>query len=102
MVKAHSERSALLFHNLQLNLTAFKRSELQNLCRTPVIKLHCIIFVNMETRIEKAKGIENNVYENALALRQEVFVEEQKVDKRLEVDGEDNNSMHYIVFYNWI
>lgn len=39
-------------------------------------------------------------FDLALAIRTEVFVKEQKVDARLEFDGQDPDAIHYLAFYN--
>lgn len=39
-------------------------------------------------------------FDLALAIRTEVFVKEQKVDARLEFDGQDSDAIHYLAFYN--
>lgn len=39
-------------------------------------------------------------FDLALAIRTEVFVKEQKVDARLEFDGQDSMATHYLAFYN--
>ena len=39
-------------------------------------------------------------FNQALQIRTKVFVEEQHVDKRLEFDGKDPESKHYLALYN--
>ena len=39
-------------------------------------------------------------FDQALAIRKEVFVKEQKVDERLEFDGQDPVATHYLAYYD--
>lgn len=43
-------------------------------------------------------GIDNKVYEDALQLRKEVFVEEQNVPLEEEIDGKDEKALHVVLY----
>ncbi|HAT54809.1 MAG TPA: GNAT family N-acetyltransferase [Lactobacillus sp.] len=46
--------------------------------------------------IKQAKGTDNKVYEDAVSVRLAVFVDEQGIDKELELDGHDEEATHYV------
>ncbi|WP_367296294.1 GNAT family N-acetyltransferase [Levilactobacillus yonginensis] len=48
----------------------------------------------MECRM--AWGKKNPVYDDALGIRKDVFIEEQGIDPRDELDGADEDKMHYV------
>lgn len=54
----------------------------------------------MIIQIENFTSDNEKFLEEAHKIRNEVFVEEQNVDKFLEYDGFDDVSVHYLVFYN--
>ncbi|MGV0168229.1 GNAT family N-acetyltransferase [Furfurilactobacillus sp. WILCCON 0119] len=46
--------------------------------------------------IKTQKGDAGQVYNDAVAVRLAVFVDEQGIDKELELDGEDVHAVHYV------
>lgn len=46
--------------------------------------------------IKQARGNQGEVYRDAAAIRQAVFVTEQGIDPKLEFDGEDAQMTHYV------
>ena len=52
----------------------------------------------MNITVKKHKGIRSHVYNDAVLLRRQVFVIEQKIDARLEVD-ENEDLAFYVVVY---
>ncbi|MCF6164696.1 Acetyltransferase GNAT family [Furfurilactobacillus rossiae] len=49
-----------------------------------------------ELDIEQLKGTDGKVYEDAVSVRLAVFVDEQGIDKELELDGHDEDATHYV------
>ncbi|MBG9987670.1 GNAT family N-acetyltransferase [Aerococcaceae bacterium DSM 111176] len=47
-----------------------------------------------------ATGITNPVYQDALAIRRKVFIEEQSVDESIEIDGTDDSKHHVVGYLN--
>lgn len=47
-------------------------------------------------KIESAAGTENQVYTDAVGIRQAVFVKEQGISAQLEFDGLDDQVTHYV------
>lgn len=41
-------------------------------------------------KINYSKDLSSNTYQDALKIRKEVFIKEQNVDPKIEIDGEDN------------
>ena len=52
----------------------------------------------MKIEIKHIKGAKNEIYNDAVNIRKQVFVVEQKIDKHLEID-ENENIASYIVVY---
>lgn len=50
-------------------------------------------------KIESFLYSDKGKFELALSVRTKVFVNEQKVDKRLEFDGKDPEATHYLAYY---
>lgn len=46
--------------------------------------------------IRMAWGKLNPVYKDALQMRKDVFIEEQGIDPKIELDGTDEDKMHYV------
>ncbi|MCT4490464.1 GNAT family N-acetyltransferase, partial [Levilactobacillus parabrevis] len=46
--------------------------------------------------IRMAWGKLNPVYQDALQIRKDVFIAEQGIDPQLELDGTDEDKMHYV------
>ena len=54
----------------------------------------------METKIISFHSDNESLFNTALEIRTVVFVEEQKVDRKIEYDGCDSEAVHYLLFYN--
>lgn len=50
--------------------------------------------------IKQAQGQHNPVYEDALKIRQQVFIDEQGVDPQIEIDQWEDQAIHYAVYVN--
>ncbi len=50
-------------------------------------------------KVESFLFSDQEKFRKALSIRTEVFVNEQKVDKRLEFDGKDPEAIHYLAYY---
>ncbi|GAX03416.1 GNAT family acetyltransferase [Secundilactobacillus pentosiphilus] len=51
-------------------------------------------------KIESAAGTNNQVYTDAVSIRQAVFVKEQGISAKLEFDGLDDQVIHYVGYVN--
>ncbi len=48
--------------------------------------------------IKKYQGRDHQIYDDALDIRYQVFVEEQKVDSSIEIDEWEDQAIHYVLY----
>ena len=49
-------------------------------------------------KIKNSHSIESQIYQDALTLRKQVFIDEQKVPKEIEIDDKEASCIHFVLY----